>query len=233
MKDYDDIDPEQYERMYEVVVREKYMREHWRPLIEKCIRKYCRYKDVLDLGCGYGRYTTIIKEYTDNCLGLDISKRWLNYLKNKKNISNVIRADAHSIPLKNKSFDVVVTVGLFEYVNREIVMKEIGRILKSKGFCIISVPNKYGAFRMVGKLISKVFKMGYYPNEPSKMEMLELFEDNDFRLIEYKMDDGLIWLLDFLDRLCGKRIYKCIEKFFELFRKNPFSNNMLFVMKRR
>ena len=233
MKDYDDIDPEQYERMYEVVVREKYMREHWRPLIEKCIRKYCKDKNVLDLGCGYGRYMTIIKEYTDNCLGLDISKRWLNYYKNKKNISNVIRADAHSIPLKNESFDVVVAIGLFEYVNREIVIKEISRILKLKGFCMVSVPNKYSAFRMVGKLISKVFKMEYYPNEPSKREMLKLFEDNDFRLIEYKMDDGLIWLPDFLDRLCGRRIYRYIENFFGLFSENPFSNNVLFVIKRR
>ena len=35
MKDYDEIEPEQYEKMYDQIPREIYMKEHWRPLIEK------------------------------------------------------------------------------------------------------------------------------------------------------------------------------------------------------
>jgi len=235
MKDYDKIDPEQYEKMYDMTPREIYMKEHWRPLIEEAIEKYCKDKNVLDLGCGTGVYTTIIKKYADNVLGLDISKRWLNYLKlkDKKDNSNIIRANAHNIPLKNKSFDVILTIGLFEYINREIVIKEMNRILKSGGFCIVSVPNKYSAGRSVGKLICKVFRRESYTNEPSKKEMLKLFENNGFELIEYRMDDGLIWLPDFLDRSFGKRIYHLIESFLKIFGRNPFSNVMLFIAKKR
>jgi len=232
MKDYDEVDPEQYERMYDEIPRENYMKEHWRPLIEESIEKYCKGKEVLDLGCGYGRYTTIISKYTENVLGLDISKRWLNHLKTKKNISNIIRADAHSIPLKNKSFDVIVTIGLFEYINRNIVIKEMNSILKSDGFCIILVPNKYSAIRIVGRLIGRVFRREYAANEPSKKEMLKLFENNGLELIAYRMDDGLIWLPNFLDRLVGKRIYHLIGNFFKIFRENPFSNVMLFIVRK-
>jgi len=232
---YDRIDPEQYKRMYDLIPREIYMKKHWRPLIEKRIEKYCKDKNVLDLGCGYGRYTTIIKKYASNVIGLDISRRWLNYLKNEKGISNIIRADAHNIPLKNETFDVIVSIGLFEYINRKIVIKEMNRILKPTGLCIISVPNKYSAGRIVGKLICKVFRGEYSPNEPSRKEMLKLFEDNGFELIEYRMDDGLIWLpdSDSLGQLFGKRIYHLIESFFKIFGRNPFSNVMLFIAKKR
>lgn len=230
-KNYDQVDPEQYERMYETIQREIYMKKHWKPLIERMIEKYCKDKTVLDLGCGTGIYTTIIKKYARNVVGVDLSKRWLNYLKNKKTISNVIRADAHNISFKDESFDAIVTIGLFEYINREIVIKEMNRILKPDGFCIVSVPNKYSARRMVGKLIYNVFRKKYYLNEPPKEEMFKLFENNGFELIEYKMDDGLIWLPNFLDRLFGVKIYCFIEKFFRVFGESPFSNVMLFVVK--
>jgi ubiquinone/menaquinone biosynthesis C-methylase UbiE len=232
MKDYDEADPEQYERMYGMIPREIYMKEHWGPLIEESIEKYYKDVNVLDLGCGTGIYTMTIKKYADNFLGLDISKRWLNYLKNKRNISNIIRADAHNIPLDNESFDAIVTIGLFEYINRNIVIKEMNRILKPDGFALFSFPNKYSAGGMVSKLICKVFRREYGPNEPSKREMFKLFENNGFQLIEYKMDDGLIWLPNFLDRLFGKRIYYLVENFFKIFGENPFSNVMLFVVRK-
>ena len=126
-----------------------------------------------------------------------------------------------------------MTIGLFEYIDREIVIKEMNRVLNLGGFCVISVPNKYSAGRSVGKLICKVFGRESCPNEPSKKEMLKLFENDGFELIEYRMDDGLIWLPDFLDKLFGKRVYHVIERFFQIFGRNPFSNVMLFIAKKR
>jgi ubiquinone/menaquinone biosynthesis C-methylase UbiE len=181
---YDKVDPEQYEKMYDLIPREIYMKEHRRSLIKKAIEKYCKDKNILDLDCGTGIYTTIIKKYADNVLGLDISKRWLNYLKNKKSISNIMKADAHNIPLKKELFDVILTISLFEYIHREIVIKEMNRILKSGGFCIVLVPNKYSAHRQADRIFCNVFKRKYYPNEPSKKEMLKLFENIEFKLIE-------------------------------------------------
>jgi len=232
MKDYDTIDPEDYEKMYEVIPRENYMKVHWRPIIEKRIQKYCKRKKVLDLGCGYGRYSTIVKKSTDNIVGLDISKNWLNYLKNKNDISDTIRGDAHNIPLRDGSIEVVVTIGLFEYIERAIVVKEVRRILNLGGICMILVPNKKSAFRIVGKLIRRVLRLKNYTKEPTKKEMIELFKTYNFKLVELKMDDGLIWLPNFLDKICGKQIYHYIERFFQYFGENPFSNNILFVIEK-
>ena len=50
MKDYNGINPEEYQKMYELIPRESYMQKHWMPIIEDSIKKYCKGKNVLDLG---------------------------------------------------------------------------------------------------------------------------------------------------------------------------------------
>lgn len=232
MKDYNEIDPEEYQKMYEVIPRENYMKEHWRPLISNTIERYCKNKNVLDLGCGYGRYLRAINKHAKRVVGIDISERWLNYAKKKYPNVQLILGNACKIPLKDELFDIIVTVGLFEYVNRNIVIKEMNRVLKPKGFCIILVPNKYSALRIVNKLLIRMLKREIQTDEPSKKEMFKLFKDNRFELIEYKINDGLIWLPNSLDRLCGKKIYLFVEKFFRIFGQNPFSNAMLFVIRK-
>jgi ubiquinone/menaquinone biosynthesis C-methylase UbiE len=233
MRDYNKIDPEKYQKIYETIPRENYTKEHWRPLISNTIKKYCKDKNVLDLGCGYGRYMGVINKHTKSVIGVDISKRWLNYAKQKYPNIKFVLADASKIPLEDELFDVIVTIGLFEFINRNIVMREIYRVLKQGSFCVISVPNKYSALRLVGKLLNKLFGREIQTDEPSKEEMFKLFKDNKFELVEYKMDDGLIWLPNFLDRLCGKKIYLFIEKIFKIFGQNPFSNIMLFIIKKQ
>lgn len=229
---YDKMDPVIYEKKYDLISRENYMKEHWRPLIERQIEKYCKEKIVLDLGCGTGIYTKIIDKYAHIVYCMDINKNWINYVKNEKETSTVILADAHKVPLKKKTVDAIVTIGLFEYVNREIVIKEMNRILKSDGFCIIVVPNKYSLYRTIIKLISKIMGKKYDLSEPSKKEMLKLFNDNGFELIQFTMNDGLIWLPNLLDEYIGKKLYFLIEKLIGTFGENPYSNLMLFIVRK-
>jgi SAM-dependent methyltransferase len=229
---YDEIDPDEYEKRYDLIPRENYMKVHWRPAIEECVRRYCRKKEVLDLGCGYGRYTIPIKECCSSVFGLDISQRWLNYLRRENNVLDVVRADAHNIPFRDESFDVVVSIGLFEYVKRSVVLREISRVLKADGYCIISVPNRRSAIRMTSRLISRIVGAKYPADEPTRREMLNLFSENRFMSVEERMDDGLIWLPDFADKAFGKAIYKFVERIFRPLGKNPFSNNMLYIIRK-
>ena len=231
-KEYDKIDPEQYDSRHEKTPGEGYLRDHWYPLIAAAIDKYCKGKMVLDLGCGTGAYTSLVAENTDRVLGLDSSRVMLTYGKNKHGDLELALADAYHIPLKDESVDTCVCTGLFEYVERATVLKEIGRVSKSDGICIILGPNKYSAARMSAKIICKVLGKEYFCNEPSYGEMLRLFEQAGFKVIECSMDDGLICLPNFIDRLCGRKIYLFTEKFFGFFGRNPFSNVMLFIIRK-
>jgi len=230
---YDAIDPEKYEKRYELCPREAYLHRHWNPLICKIIRKYSKGKIALDVGCGTGVYTEEISKNSQICIGLDLSKNMVKYAKEKRKELNIIIADACELPFKDESFDFLVSIGLLEYVPKNVVMKEMNRVMKSMAFLVISVTNKYSAFRSPFKALSKIFGKEYIKKEPSFKEMLHTFVLHHFKLIWYKMDDGLIFLPDFLDRIIGENVYRLIEKIFKkVLRRNPFSHVMLFLLQK-
>jgi SAM-dependent methyltransferase len=228
---YDKIDPEEYEERYDKIPHEIYLRQHWLPIISDFTKRYCVGKDVLDLGCGYGKYIGIIKKYAVNVMGLDVSERWLSFARKKYTDVNFILGDIQEINL-DKKFDVIFSIGLFEYVDRKIVMEKICNFIKPGGYCIISVPNKYSPTRFLSRIYHKLFSPRRWPDEPSKSEMKRLFLKNGFEIIELKMDDGLIWLPGFIDKVIGAKVYLFVEKIARTFGNNSFSNIMLFVVKK-
>jgi ubiquinone/menaquinone biosynthesis C-methylase UbiE len=232
MANYDEIDLEEWENRYKNISRERYLHDHWFHLITNSISIYCNEKNVLDLGCGTGVVSKEIKKYTDDLTAVDNSDAMVKFFKTRINTINVFRADAHNLPFKNHTFDVVVTIGLFEYVDQKRVSEEIARVLKPSGYWIFMSPNKYSPIFIITKLITKILKKRYDRNEPSKKEMINLFRKNKFKIIEFRMDDGLIWLPNFLDKHIGIKIYKNIEKIFKPFEQNPISTHMMFVLKK-
>jgi ubiquinone/menaquinone biosynthesis C-methylase UbiE len=228
---YDKLDPESYDKRYKEIQREIYTREHWRPIIATAIAYYCKGMTVLDLGCGYGRYVGLIKENAKRVVGLDDSRKWLDYAKDKYPDVEFVLGNAHHILLQDK-FDCVVSIGLFEYVDREVVVAEINKLLKQKGYLIVQVPNKYSSVRILTKAFHKISRKKNYTSEPSRKQMLALFHRHKFELIEYRADDGLIWLPEIIDRWMGGRTYRFVEKFFKFFGNNPFSANMLFIVRK-
>jgi len=180
---------------------------HWKPTISKLILLACRilYKygtevEAIDIGCGTGVYTELISKCTKKAIGLDISKNMLEYARKKPKGLNLILGDAHLLPFRDESFHLVVSISLIEYVQKHIVLKEIARTMKKGGLLIIVAPNKYSAYRLLIKIIAKIFRRKYIAREPSFREMTNLFHQLGFKLVWYKMDDGLVFIPSFLNR---------------------------------
>lgn len=230
---YNELNPDWHEQRYKLVQSEKYSMDHWEPILTKVLKEYCEGKIVLDLGCGYGRYTTTIRKIAGWTIGADISKKWLAYAKNKNNINNIAIADAHSLPFKDAHFDVVTTLGLLESVDRDIVLNEINRVLKMDGIYIILTWNKYSGIRLIAKLFCMITRKDPYLSDISKEDMIIQLHSKGFETINCIMNDGLIWLPDCIDRHYGFKIYRSIETVFKPFGKNPFSNVMLFIAKKK
>lgn len=228
---YEKIDPEEYEKRYSRIPREIYLRQYWLPIISSAIKRFCVAKKVLDLGCGYGKYIGIIKNEAKEVVALDSCERWVNFAKLKYPDVKFILGSAYEINLKS-DFDVVLSVGLFEYGDKDMFLKQIRKILVQDGFAIILTPNKYSLSRLPVKIYYKIFRKNYVTIEASFVQMKNLFVKNGFELVEYRMDDGLIWLPNFLDRLFGLKVYHFIEKMVKLFNKNPLSANMFFIIKK-
>ena len=187
---------------------------------------------MLDLACGTGRYATAIAQFARVFLGIDASKQMLSYTKNAHPGFQLVLGDALNLPLTNESIEVVVCIGLFEFVDRLIVLREIQRTLKPNGILILGVPNKYSAIRIMAKTILKLRHIDYDKNEPSQREMIKLFERCEFQMLQLIKNDGLIWLPNLLDSLIGEQLYSTLGLLFKRLR-NPFSNNMVFVVRKQ
>jgi len=227
--DYNEIDPSEYENRYLKSPGEYYTHQHWLPIFENVVEKYCRNGIILDLGCGFGNSTRTVRKINEKTIGIDIAYKWLSYAKKEDPQFELICANCECIPLRTNSIDVIISWGLFEFVDRGATIKEIFRVLKDNGVCIILVPNKYSACRLPMKVYSKVRGKRYKKNEPSKSEMISLLRLVEIEIIEFWMDDGLIMLPNAIDRIIGLKTYRMIERMVNTFGENPFSNIMLVV----
>lgn len=102
---------------------------------------------VLDVGCGAGIY---IKEFVQNgfiTYGVDISrimieKGLMNLEVSKKSKIKISVADAENLPFKKDSFDLIVAIGLLEYLpDNKKALSEFERLLKRNGILIFTIPN--------------------------------------------------------------------------------------------
>ncbi len=89
---------------------------------------------ILDVGCGSGIYVKKLSELNHDVTGTDLLKQMVKFAskKSKGNSSNFMIANAYTLPFKDHTFDVVISIGLFECLDDYInTIKEMQRVLKT------------------------------------------------------------------------------------------------------
>lgn len=101
-------------------------------------------KSVLDLGCGDGQWSRqIIFERPKHLIGVDYNPLRLTRYKKHISTSEQSVGSCLTIPIRNKSLDVVIFHQVLEHIRQpERALQEINRILKPDGWLIMSVPNE-------------------------------------------------------------------------------------------
>jgi malonyl-CoA O-methyltransferase len=106
-----------------------------------------RNKRVLDVGCGTGRYCELLARKRAKVVGIDPSSKMLEYAKRKVTPDCKFELRLGSIEntgLPERYFDVVVcalTVG--HLLELEPAMREVSRIIKTKGRLVVSDMHPY------------------------------------------------------------------------------------------
>lgn len=113
-------------------------------------------KEVLDVGCGGGQYMEYFLHKNAKITGIDYSEKMIEmarvYLEgskkdNKKFKVSLIKANAEDLPFRNNKFDLVVSIGLLEYLSKpEKALLEIHRVLKKGGYALLSFSKKDSPF---------------------------------------------------------------------------------------
>jgi len=117
------------------------------------------YDSVLDIGSGYGGVSLIFSQNSAVTIGLDISEHLLQIAKKRAKISNqnnfnALFATANFIPIKDKCVDIILLIGVLEYIplcnpskkpldTHLEVFGEIKRMLRKRGVFLVNIINRY------------------------------------------------------------------------------------------
>lgn len=157
--------------------------------------------NVLDLGCGGGRHTTLFAKKGYNSYGIDFSKKAINLAKldaidKKVNVEFEV-GDVFKLPYPKDCFDIVYDGGCLHHIRKKdwkIYLKNILRVLKKQGYFIIfefSVNTKYLTGKKISKKKNWIIKNNHYSHFFTKKEIKDLFSKHFdiLKLFEIKRED--------------------------------------------
>lgn len=97
-------------------------------------------KKQLDLCCGNGIHSFTGAKNGASVIGIDYAEESIIVCKQRASILNLnvefITADVESLNFRDESFDLVSCVGSLSYLNHEILLREVYRVLKKDGVFI-------------------------------------------------------------------------------------------------
>lgn len=181
-------DAEAYDLRAESSVLEKYVLGLWRPFLKNKIQKLSGGKTIVDWGCGTGEYVLAAKE-AKKIYCLDISEIMLKKAKEKlKNFNQTefIHGSGFENEIPSGIADLVLTIGVWEYVEPEKLFWEIERLTHKGGFVIVVFPNIYNDLNWMRSIVNSrqvALRPGFVKN---------LFK-KDFRLVESASFGAVSW----------------------------------------
>ncbi len=95
---------------------------------------------MLDIGCGNGALLNEFAPRITKGVGVDASENLLTFAKELNHPNPHIefkKVDSPQLPFKDNSFDVVVSLLSFRYLDWDLIIEEINRVLKQDGKLII------------------------------------------------------------------------------------------------
>ncbi len=145
-------------------------------------------KKVLDVGCSSAVLTASIAETLpeSRVVGLDSYKDAIDFARSKYPHIKFAVADAHRLPFKKNSFDLIICTETLEHlINPKQALMEIKRVLNNKGVAIISMDTGSLMFRIIWyfwtKTKGKVWENAHLHEFNSKI-LEELIKEAGFKI---------------------------------------------------
>jgi glycosyltransferase involved in cell wall biosynthesis/SAM-dependent methyltransferase len=112
---------------------------------------------ILDIGCGPGQDLCYLAQRRRlSCLGIDLSLKHLKAACLKDFAGNrfaFLQAGAEDLPFLDAAFDIVISSEVIEHLpSAQSCIEEIYRVLRPGGRLVITTPNRYSYFALMGKV---------------------------------------------------------------------------------
>ena len=102
---------------------------------------------LLDIGCGDGTFTVLLKEAlkAEEAVGIEIAPEAITAIEQKGIKAYQLDIDEQPLPFDDAYFDVVYCGEVIEHLfNPDHLLEELHRVLKPEGTCVITTPNLAG-----------------------------------------------------------------------------------------
>jgi len=121
---------------------------------------------VLELACGTGILTSLLKQNNNKVYGIDLTFGYLSALSEKKIEIDSINGTAEFLPFQNRYFDCIVASYLPKYVDLNSLVGECQRVLKQEGLIILhdfTYPKRL-AYQLAWKIYFRIIKILWRPD---------------------------------------------------------------------
>lgn len=144
-------------------------------LIKKIVKRFSQPSKIthLDIATGSGRIIKKLEHFFNGSIGLDTSKRMMEFAKSETRISNFFRSDSENLPYTANSFNVVTCFRLFinlSKTGKKKFLSECKRIIDDQG--ILVVDNHCNKISVTGLLGSLRCRMSTNRNDPFRLYSL-------------------------------------------------------------
>jgi len=172
----------------------------YRPIHDEVLRllRATSPQRVLDMGCGTGLLTDRIRGELPDALvvGCDFSGGMLRHAAERTRAVWWTRGDAHRLPLRDASFDVIVSTEAFHWFpDQQRALAEFYRVLAPKGRLHVALVNtpSVAASELI-RMGSRLFGEPFY--WPTRQRMRRMVEAAGFRIEAqrriYRIPAGLL-----------------------------------------
>ncbi|QQG43461.1 MAG: class I SAM-dependent methyltransferase [Candidatus Daviesbacteria bacterium] len=151
-----------------------------------------KFKLILDVGCASGTFTNRLTELFPQAkiYGVDAYSSAIKFAQKKYPHLNFLKADAHQLPFKQNSFDLVICYETIEHVVDPLqVLRQMHRILKKDGLAILAMDSGNLMFRTIwwfwGKTKGRVWEGAHlHPFHHDHLE--EIVQKSGFKIQQKK-----------------------------------------------
>ncbi len=162
------------------------IRNNYTPILKKYITKN---DSVLEIGCGTGAITGIIKGLCRELKASDVSKSMLEVAKQKIKGVEFSIADTQELPFNDGTFTVVAGLNTFSYCgDKRKAIGEIKRVLKKGGLFINIDMNYLSPVYYLRRLLYPRSIYIWLPIliESNRFYLSSLFRNYDFNIVEMR-----------------------------------------------